>query len=432
MVFDTRDTGKLDGFYPDMIMSGNNPVFGYVDLSAANDLQMRRWNYNNGTPTDTPLIRGLGFDQMAMAVDGNGYFSHLSIHNFSGGNLAYIFDTYASDYADNNGAAAPYWFGYTGNNYGEANNDALVMDSLNYAPGSKIGRYINPKLIARGNTATNGTHAKMFMSFYDSWADQIVFRSFQVGRAVDNQVAALNNSQRTNYAENPGNSGDTTRKIVVAAGNGANQYYDLGMTSDNRAIVVYYDKLNSVLKMKYSSTVLNASNPSAAITWVDSAITFPTYVGEYVRIFIHTDNSIHIAAQDSLEGDLVYMKVDTYNSTAVNTFLVEAYKNVGSWADIKVNNAGVPYIAYYNKSDAGSKDTIKLAWLKNATVSAGVDSNGVTGAWEAVTVPANDSPQGDRKEFQRVNLGFNSANNPVVGYLANDIEWSQYLPELND
>jgi hypothetical protein len=45
-------------------------------------------------------------------------------------------------------------------------------------------------------------------------------------------------------------------------------------------------------------------------------------------------------------------------------------------------------------------------------------------------VPTNSAPQGGDSKFRQVNIGFNSAGMPVIGYLGNDIEYAVYLPEI--
>jgi hypothetical protein len=114
---------------------------------------------------------------------------------------------------------------------------------------------------------------------------------------------------------------------------------------------------------------------------------------------------------------------------------VDQYGSVGNWTQIKLNSAGVPYIAYYNATETGGRDTIKLAWAKNAAASAadvkpGVDGNGyTTGDWEYMTVPALTPPQGGSPKFQKVNLGFRTDGRPVLGYLGTNIEFSYPVDE---
>jgi len=63
------------------------------------------------------------------------------------------------------------------------------------------------------------------------------------------------------------------------------------------------------------------------------------------------------------------------------------------------------------------------------TVSDGYSySTGVTGNWEFITVPVNTIPQGGVTKFARVNIDFDSSGNPIAGYAANTLEYSNYYP----
>jgi hypothetical protein len=152
---------------------------------------------------------------------------------------------------------------------------------------------------------------------------------------------------------------------------------------------------------------------------------------------------LHIAAFDASDSDLKYIYVpDVTSNTNVKVVTVDQYGSVGNWTQIKLNAAGVPYIAYYNATETGGRDTIKLAYAVNPAtgaprpvsgyndVYAGVDANGyTTNQWEYQTVPAIDPPQGGSPKFQKVNLDFDSSGRPVLGYLSTNIEFSYPVNE---
>jgi hypothetical protein len=90
-------------------------------------------------------------------------------------------------------------------------------------------------------------------------------------------------------------------------------------------------------------------------------------------------------------------------------------------------------IGYFNNSENGTGDSIKLARYLGTlpTVADGVDTLGnVTGTWECFTVPVNDAPRGGLPQFNRVNLGFDISGDAVLGYLADDLEYSVQVPEI--
>jgi hypothetical protein len=152
---------------------------------------------------------------------------------------------------------------------------------------------------------------------------------------------------------------------------------------------------------------------------------------------VNDGNSLHIAAFDETDGDLKYIYVPDFTSSAsgnVKVVSVDQFGMVGYWTSIKLKpETNIPYIAYYNASETGSRDSIKIAWLKVPVANAdirGVDDNGfTTGNWEFSTVPARDAPSGGTPRFQRVNLDFKTNGDPILGYLATNIEFSYPVGE---
>ena len=148
------------------------------------------------------------------------------------------------------------------------------------------------------------------------------------------------------------------------------------------------------------------------------------------------------------------MYLPNYNSAeGYKQVTVDQASAVGNWTQIKVKN-GVPYIAYYNATETGGRDPIKIAYpvaangktaVQNkenpgvdvepgtAYAAGGRDKGSATGyttgSWEYMTVPAISVPQGGDPKFQNVCLGFDEGNNPVVGYLGSNLEFGKALGE---
>ncbi|HPA11593.1 MAG TPA: hypothetical protein PLV73_12335, partial [Treponemataceae bacterium] len=173
------------------------------------------------------------------------------------------------------------------------------------------------------------------------------------------------------------------------------------------------------------------------ITWTTATAVFPSYVGNYVSMDIDSVDGIHISAYDAADGDLAYMYLPSYSSTALEHVSVDAAFSVGYWTKIKVLENGTvktPYIAYYNSTENGQRDTIKLAYTKSGitagSIPGGVDSSGyTTGDWEYLNVPAITPPQGGDNRFKQVNLDFDTSNRPVVGYLGTNLEFGTWVDE---
>ena len=110
----------------------------------------------------------------------------------------------------------------------------------------------------------------------------------------------------------------------------------MAITDDFRVIIVYYDESTGRLKLRYSDGPVDASSPTAAVTWIDSSIEFPEYVGNYVSMTLDSNDGIHISAYDGAEADLSYMFIPSYDSTTLNHVTVDSSFSVGLWTQIQV------------------------------------------------------------------------------------------------
>ena len=463
-VFDMNQTDIKNGYYPEMIMEGNDPVFGYLDLSGyhaingvfpkalnfyiagAYKFQRAKFDAAGSRQSIEYLAGALAWDQLAMAKDAAGRYHYVSMYNYPNCGMCYVYDRYAelhtwSPYTDGWGPGVGY-SGYSGVFAHGANNNALALDSANYQS-LLIDRYQYPKLIAKGNSMTGA--ASVYMAYYDANTTdkQIIFRNLQVGLqgSVQGTKYQLYNgsgyNQYTNLAENTSNA-TTYNTGRLTAASSASQYFDFGVTSDNHVVLVYFDEAAGRLKLKYSNAPVDGSNPTGTVSWTSSGVTFPEYTGTYVSMDIDSHNGIHIAAFDSNDGDLKYFYLPSYGSSNsdLKSMTVDAAFSVGQWTQIKVRN-DKPYIAYYNNTEAGQRSAIKLAVAEGkvvnggiGTVAAGVDAQGfVTGKWDCMTVPTITPAQGGNPKFKKVNLGFDTQGRPVLGYLGDNIEFGKWLDE---
>ncbi len=465
-VFDMKDTGMKNGYYPVMIMNGDNPVFGYVNKSGGTSgrptnrgtdtyagtyqpshamPQRSEYDGNTGTKVYTEyLIKASTWDSMGMAVDEGGRYYNVSVYNRDGSAMSLIYDRYAELYdAGGNGWGAGIGYAnYYGNWSYNDNNNAITLDSVNYST-LLTERYMYPKLIAKGNSKTG--NASVYMAYYDDATSEILLRNFQIGVSAGSyrldsshyDIDGVKYSQYVNFAENTNNedSYGVGRLQVTSKGS---KYFAMGVTSDNHVVIAYYDEDSSKIVLKYSASAVTGVSPTSNINWITSSISFPEYVGSYLSLVVN-GNSVHLAAFDSFDSNLVYMYLPTYNGTELVAVTVDQASSVGQWTQIKVKD-DVPYIAYYNSTETGSRDPIKLAYsteAASAVISGGVDllpssSNGTgytTGKWEYLTVPAITPPQGGDTKFQNVCLDFDTSGTPVVGYLGTNIEFGKWLSE---
>jgi hypothetical protein len=434
----TSEANLSNSFFPKMIMDANTPIWGYIQGSAVNDLQVRRGTSSN----NIGIVRILAADQLAMARDEDGFYHMVSVNNFNNGRMVYFYNIFDSTPGYSNGAAtSPYWAGYTGVLSSSANNNAIDLDSVNYTPGLQLGRYQNINLTVKGRSNTAGQYSRIYLAWYDYYTGQILFRNFRVG--LNGGTVNLYNTGRSNLSDINVTSGDTSRKVAVATGS---QYFAMGVTDANVVVIVYYNLSDSRLKLVYTTTSdnitpqgIDLANPTDTMYWSTPKDVGPAYNGWYVSMFIQadgnagTDDPIHIASYDTENGDLRYTYISNFQDTVnANSVIVDAAQSVGIFTDIKVRN-GIPYIAYYNNSENGTRDSIKLAYFKgtmpNVTDGFMYDGTGVTGDWEFMTVPVNTIPQGGVTKFTRVNLDFDTNGNPICGYSASTLEYSKLLPE---
>lgn len=460
-MFDMKATAIKNGYYPNMIMDGNDPVFAYVDLNGNNksssirgyiksayQTQRTKFSGIDASFTDITYLEGaISSDQMVMAKDEAGKYIHATVYNYNNATMDVIYNDYAEDHTWNNSTYTDGWAGGTGySGYNgvysyDGNNNAIALEGTNFGEGTLIGRYQNLRMIAKGYSTTP-TGASIYMAYYDDNTQNkdIIFRTFKIG-TNSSWTNTLNNGTRgtTGAYSNLADS-DTSGRVTV--GSKASKYLDMGVTSKesdkNIVVIVYYNMDEACLKLKYSDVAVDGSDTTPEITWQDANVTFPSYVGTDVSMVIDSNNGIHIAALDSSDADLVYMYMPSYDSETLKVSRVDQASSVGNWTRIALKG-DVPYIAYYNSTEAGSRDPIKLAYFAdtNSTVAdaaeediQGCDSNGyTTGKWEYMTIPAITPPQGSDSKFKQVNLDFDKSNNPVVGYLGTTLEFGKELLE---
>ena len=483
--FDMKDTGKKNGYYPNMIMDGNDPVFGFVDLNGTTDAnygndnikrmkagyqpQRAKFSGTNGTQSSIEyLIGGMTWDQMAMAKDSAGKYFHATVYNYSESNMEFIYNTFASNhtwqvsgrgtaYKGAWGLGGTYAAMSTTNYYGtttwyitkaeNTKNNAIALESIEYGDnGALVGRYQNLKLFVKGSSTTTAG-AKVYMAYYDdnTTNKDVIFRTFRVAKsATGNNNQLYDTGIYSNLTEK-----NTSGRIAVRPTNNTtirgSKYLDIGVTSDDHVIVIFYDTQEGKLKMFYSGNKIDGSSITPTPNWTAASVSFPSYVGTDVSMVIDGSNGIHITASDSTDSDLIYMYMPSYNSSTLKVIRVDQAFSVGTWTQIKVKGNAtdgyVPYIAYYNATETGSRDSIKLAYFtdtenkistttQNQDNLQDVDSSGyTTGKWEYMTVPAIDPPQGGDSKFRNVCLDFDSAGKPVVGYLGTNIEFGKWLDE---
>ncbi|WP_027728221.1 Ig-like domain-containing protein [Treponema sp. C6A8] len=476
-VFDMKSTTIKNGYYPDMIVNQKNTtdgagniVFSYLNptggsgMSYSANFQPQRSVVTVGTGATKSteyLIGGMAWDQMSMAQDDSGRYLHVTSYNYNEASMSLIYDrfsaltmktykhgdssTYGYDDTYGGWGSGTFWNGQYLTPSHLSNNNALTLDSVNYSS-LLLDRYKNLRLIAQGDSTSSTDPARVYFGFYDDNSGTVYFRNMKIGTesSLGNQLyksSSYNNGTRkasdggnytqyTNLNENSSNSTTWTNgKSTVATS--STEHFDIGVDSNKVAVVVYYGA-DGKLHLKYKTGV-DGSSPNTALTFTENTdVSFPDGVGQYVSMAIDSSNGIHIAAFDANNSDLMYIYMTAYNAKTYTKMLVDAAGSVGNWTQIKIKN-NKPYIAYYNSTETGGRDTIKLAYSNAAigSISDGIDSstNYTSTGWEYMTVPSITPAQGGNVKFRHVNLDFDSSGTPVVGYLGSYLEYGKWLTE---
>ena len=461
--FDMKDTGIKNGYYPTMIIEGDDPVFGYINLKGGpidperddgiegpiDDggagkyfdshamPQRAKINGTDGSRIYTEyLIKASIWDQMGMARDESGRYHHITLYNRDGSSMAYIYDRFAELYPEGKGwGDGINYSGFDGSKPSNSNNNAIRLEYVDYGEGLLLGRYQYPKLIAKGNSVTGA--ASIYQLYFDANTTnkELIFRNFKVGNEGDYPLFSGGYATDGGTYSQVSTLGDSDYNATrITAATSASNHFSFDVSGAGRVVIVYYDESLGRLVMKVSATSIDGSNPSAAREFDTSSIVFPDYIGSYVSMCLDSSGGVHISAYDSGDSDLVYIYVKHFLETEYEMVRVDQASAVGNWTQIKLKD-NVPYIAYYNATEAGGKDSIKLAYANSAvngieTVVPGVDDEGyTTGKWEYMTVPAITVPQGGAATFQNVCLDFNSEGKPVVGYLGSNLEFGTWVSE---
>lgn len=461
--FHMKDTGIKNGYYPTMIMEGDDPVFGYIDLKGGpidperddgiegiiDDggagkyydshamPQRAKINGTDGSRIYTEyLIKASIWDQMGMARDESGRFHHITLYNRDGSSMAYIYDRFAELHPSGKGwGDGVTYSGYDGQRPSDSNNNAIRLEYVDYGEGLLLGRYQYPKIIAKGNSVTGA--ASIYQLYFDANTTnkELIFRNFKVGNEGDYPLFSGGYAtDGTSYSQVSTLSDSDYNESRITAATSASNHFSFDVSGMGRVVIVYYDETLGRLVMRVSETSIFGDNPCASRFFETSPIVFPDYIGSYVSMCLDSTGAVHISALDTSDSDLVYIYVKNFSGTEYKVVRVDQASAVGNWTQIKLKD-NVPYIAYYNATEAGGRESIKLAYANSEitsieTVVAGVDTEGyTTGKWEYMTVPAITAPQGGKSEFQNVCLDFDSSGNPVVGYLGSNIEFGSWCDE---
>jgi hypothetical protein len=411
----TGDTNSTF-YYPSMIMDGNQPVFSYTNDNEGS---------NRRTTSDTTSARRgyLWYErQTAMARDDSGNYYIVSAQDaFSGGSIGFLYLN-----RDRDRQAA---YGTSGGNHVELVGEDYISRQLN--------RFRYPQLIVDGPE----TAARTYVTVYDAHPDEKDLKFF---------AFEMQGTTATNLNEPAGDAniaGNGWISIPGTQDGASSEYFDMTMIGNatdpgHKMVVTYYDETDASLKIKFAINPVDGNglyNP--ATTWYELSVEATnSYAGTYVSA-TNDGTNVYLAYHDSANADLKVAKIPgtllvaSGGTGTIETYIVDAYLSTGTWTNIVMID-GVPYVSYFSGSYNGTKSPIRMAFPLTSTVALndGVltdGSNEYSGDWEVMSVPTVSVPKGGMAQFNRTQIDMytNGVNLPVIGWLADRLEYGKLAPE---
>ena len=195
--------------------------------------------------------------------------------------------------------------------------------------------------------------------------------------------------------------------IAVIPGEGENITLSGSTVKDDVVVAVWWDGTNHQMLYSYNKKpkeIAKGEYLQSDTEWSKPVALFSSEVGEYCKVAVAEDKSVHIAAYDSMNGDLWYAYLPTYNGAA-KTGIIDSAGFVGSELNIDValnaQKKPVPYISYYALSASRPKiATWKGGDLSSAVTVAGAESDMYTNNWEISVIPTQS-----KASIDHVNVG---------------------------
>ncbi|AGT42887.1 putative lipoprotein [Treponema pedis str. T A4] len=327
-------------------------------------------------------------------------------------------------------------------NYNGGTNRRRLENNYNKLRGVyDVNRVQTPKLSVRGS----GSGAKIALVYYDSNNDKlpVKFRYGTVNSADSITGGISNNVDSNGGGSDPNNSGSSQGYEVIAdttTVHKSGSYVAVALTSENRAIAVWYDAANGNLVYSYRDIGTSYNAPAMNATdrktneWQNNAVIIDGGAPLYVDIMLDDSNGLHIGYYSSSFGGVKYAYLPPAKVTGAKPLSsdfkiakVDKYMNPGAYLKIgvrKENGKQVPYISYYHNGFFGSVNSVRMAWLKDGIASDNVVKDGLTdeakftGNWVVMTVPASSGIR-QYTICQGVPLNGTYANDIIAAYFTN-------------
>lgn len=283
-----------------------------------------------------------------------------------------------------------------------------------------VNRVQIPKMAVRGG-GTSANPAKLAVVYFDKNVKDDAPIKYRYGTvtAANSVTGGISHdiSPDGDTGADPENSGSAKGYEIIANKSSTykgGQYAAVGLTSNNRAIVVWYDASHSQLIYSYrdmgtGSYTEPTDSDRFTSQWQNHAVVIDSGAPLYVDLIVDDQDGVHIGYYSGSNNGVRYAylapaKVKGSSKPNTGDFkiaTVDTYMNPGSYLKIgvrKENNKQVPYISYYHNGFFGSANAARIAWLKDGIASAtdvknGVENGKFTGNWVVMTVPASNGIQ---------------------------------------
>lgn len=282
-----------------------------------------------------------------------------------------------------------------------------------------VNRVQIPKMAVRGR-GTSSNPARLALVYFDKNVANDAPVKFRYGtvKSSTNVTGGLSyNIEPDGSGAQPNNSGSAKGYEVVANKSSTYKgggYAAVGITSTNRAVVVWYDASHSQLIYSYrdmgtGSYTEPTDSDRFTSQWQNHAVVIDSGAPLYVDLVVDDQDGVHIGYYSGSNNGVRYAylapaKVKGSSKPNTGDFkiaTVDTYMNPGSYLKIgvrKENNKQVPYVSYYHNGFFGSANAARIAWLKDGIASAtdvknGVENGKFTGNWVVMTVPASNGIQ---------------------------------------
>ena len=312
-------------------------------------------------------------------------------------------------------------------------------------------RIKSPSMVAVGSD--NATKSTLYLAYYDSINDEVRFKWGEITNSKDTSddvgmfandydpgtrfsqpysishssliagqtIGKMSTTQKTNKDNSYENTISpvstpvtTTTGVSVYGG----EYVDIavipggGSGGDDAVVAVWWDGTHH--KMLYSfnkkpKSIQKGEYLQVDTEWSSPVELFGAEVGEYCKVTADKIGGIHIAAYDSLNGDLWYAYVPQFdNPKSTNTKIgcVDSYGFVGNELNIDVvmdsNGSPKPYISYYALSCSHPKIAYWSGTVALSSTSSviGVENEAYTDKWDITVIPTDS-----KTSIDHVNVG---------------------------